>query len=44
MEILISMLAFFGLVASWFVLPATPPRVAEAPAHASASEALPSAA
>jgi hypothetical protein len=30
MEIVISMIAFFALVASWFVLPASPPVTATA--------------
>jgi hypothetical protein len=42
MEILISMLAFFALVASWFVLPASPK--AAVPAEAALPDAMPSAA
>ena len=41
MEILISMIAFFALVASWFVLPATAPAIGAAkPATATSGETL----
>ena len=39
MDIVIAMIAFFALVASWFVLPASP-RVAGAETKTTAAEAL----
>ncbi len=43
MEIIASLIAFFALVAAWFVLPAAPRAVPE-PRPQTVSEALPSAA
>ena len=42
MELIASMVAFFALVAAWFVLPSTPPVLDVRPQ--SVSEALPTAA
>ena len=39
MDIVVAMIAFFALVASWFVLPSAPPALAKATAQAP-SEAL----
>jgi hypothetical protein len=43
METLVSMVAFFALVVSWFVLPSAPPQVKEVTAHP-VPEAMPTAA
>ncbi len=43
MEILFSMLAFFALIAAWFVLPSAPRATEEAPLRTT-TEALPTAA
>ena len=40
MDILISMIAFFALVASWFVLPATAPALATATSTTTTGESL----
>jgi hypothetical protein len=40
MDILLSMIAFFALVASWFVLPATAPALGTVKSTTSAAETL----
>jgi hypothetical protein len=44
MEIIVAMVAFFALVASWFVLPASPPLTRTETVPQSVPEAMPSAA
>ena len=43
MELIASMIAFFALIAAWFVLPSAPP-VRQAQTQSVVSEALPTAA
>ena len=43
METLVSLVAFFALIVSWFVLPSAPQQTKDATAHA-ATEAMPIAA
>jgi hypothetical protein len=43
METVVSLVAFFALIGSWFVLPAAPPRAKEVTVHA-VPETLPTAA
>jgi hypothetical protein len=42
-DIVIAMIAFIALVASWFVLPSSPPAIAAATAHAPSETLAPAA-